>query len=40
MRVHFRTKERHQKIIDSNKKADFMKEQRKRGRKNMASIFC
>ncbi|CAH3104718.1 unnamed protein product [Porites lobata] len=35
MRVHFRTKKRQQKIIDSNKKADVMKGQRKRSRKNL-----
>ena len=40
MRVHFHTKKRQQKNIDSNQKVDVMKGQWKRNRKNMASIFC
>ena len=42
MHVHFHTKKRQQKIVDSNQKVDVMKGQgqRKRNRKSMASIFC
>ena len=40
MHVHFHTKKRQQKIVDSNQKVDVMKGQRKRNRKSMASVFC
>ena len=33
MHVHFHTKKRQQKIVDSNQKVDVMKGQRKRNRK-------
>ena len=39
MRVHFRTKKKQKKVLDNNLQNEVLKNQRKRSRKNMASII-
>ena len=39
MRVHFRTKKKQKKVLDNNLQNEVLKNQQKRGRKNMVSII-